>query len=262
MGRVAMTTRIFMLSSNLQKRAIICYLVWSWWWPDFDHTHLFWPCYFSRASQPVCPCFQCVSTLLLGAKGSYLKKNSDKNLVAIFDLRIAFLVIVLSWTSTQGSAWVQLIMFGVTGSTLNDWMSLVGNIWILFYLTKNMQILIWGQMKNKIVERSNCCKVSRSWQSLSCCWWAEATPTKARWWQSPELLLQLLGEQPLWKLCVYFCTCWYHTCVCAWCPWITLWQYNVWLWWPLHTAHWCLWLQWRESCHGQYFGKSRIWFYF
>jgi hypothetical protein len=29
---------------------------------------------------------------------------------------------VMSWTCTQGAAWVQSMMFGVTGSTLSDWL--------------------------------------------------------------------------------------------------------------------------------------------
>ena len=35
---------------------------------------------------------------------------------------IAGLAIVLSWTRTQGAAWVQSMLFGVTGSTLSDWL--------------------------------------------------------------------------------------------------------------------------------------------
>ena len=31
---------------------------------------------------------------------------------------------MLSWTCTQGAAWGQSTMFGVTGSTLSDWLQL------------------------------------------------------------------------------------------------------------------------------------------
>ena len=68
------------------------------------------------------PGFNALTPVSRGENGFYLGLNITKmsgGCPKSVD-GIAGLVIVLSWTCTQGAAWVQSMLFGVTGSTFSD----------------------------------------------------------------------------------------------------------------------------------------------
>ena len=84
----------------------------------FDHAT------FQELHNLFAPVFNAFTPFSRGADGSYLEVNPGKKSGGCprsVD-SIAGLAIVLSWTRTQGAAWVQSMMFGVTGSTLSDWL--------------------------------------------------------------------------------------------------------------------------------------------
>jgi hypothetical protein len=84
----------------------------------FDHTT------FQELYKLFAPGFHAFTTLSQGADDTYLEVNPGKKFGGhpwSADC-IAGLAIVLSWTCTQGAAWVQSMMFGITGSTLSNWM--------------------------------------------------------------------------------------------------------------------------------------------
>ena len=120
------------------------------------------------------PAFSAFTPFSLVAGGSYLWRNPDKNLVFVLDL----LEELQGWTMyCHGLVLKVLIEYNQFCLVLlaPSWVIdciLVDIAWILSYMTINMQKLKWDRWKNKIVERSNCCKVSRFWLCLSCCWWA------------------------------------------------------------------------------------------
>jgi hypothetical protein len=70
------------------------------------------------------PVFNVFTPFSWGADGSYFEVNpgnkSGGHPQSVDS--IEGMAIVLLWTCTQGAAWVQSMMFGVTGSTLSDWL--------------------------------------------------------------------------------------------------------------------------------------------
>ena len=84
----------------------------------FDHAA------FQELHNLFAPCFNAFIPFSWHADGTFLEVNPDKKSGGCpqSDVSIVGLAIVLSWTCTQGAAWVQSMMFGVTGSTLSDWL--------------------------------------------------------------------------------------------------------------------------------------------
>ena len=102
------------------------------------------------------PLFKAFTPFSKDADGSYLVLNTNKTSGSCPQSveSITGLAIVFSWTCTQNATWVQFILFGVSASTLRDWLHFGCHYWnIVIYSNHLAKFEMGSDQKNKIVVR-------------------------------------------------------------------------------------------------------------
>ena len=166
MGRGTVTTRFLMLPSNPQKRHCLlpCLnLVMTRLW---SCSHILTIPLF-KSITTYCPCFQCIYSLLLGYRWFLLWSKSQQKTggccwsVDIVHCRVGNCVVMNLYSrchlGTMNDVWTYWLYL--------DWLVAFWPILFEYSSTWQGTCKYWFgvRWKNKIVERSNCCKVSRSW---------------------------------------------------------------------------------------------------